>query len=108
MSKRDLTKIKHFIHLSLEIEASLSVSNLQRQILLKLLQLWEKQTSPINVGLLVSSVDGVSERSVYRHLKILESERWLSMTSNQKDQRIKIIQPSQQLLQLISKKLSIF
>jgi hypothetical protein len=108
MSKRDLTKIKHFIRVSLEIEASLSVSNLQKQILLKLLALWEKQTSTITVGLLVSSVEGVSERSVYRHLKILENEGWLSMTSNQKDQRIKIIQPSQQLIQLISKKLTIF
>ncbi len=108
MSKPDLLKIKHFIRVSLEIEASLRVSNLQKQILLKLLALSEKQTSPITVGLLVSSVHDVSERSVYRHLKILKNEGWLIMMSNQEDQRIKIIQPSQQLIQLISKKLSIF
>lgn len=108
MNQQDLNKIKHFIRVSFEIEASLNISHLQKKILLKLLRLWEQQTSSINVGLLASSTEGISERSVYRHLKLLKDKGWLKIINDEKDRRIKLITPSPRLIETLSAKLSSF
>ena len=108
MSQQDLIKIKHFIRVSFEIEESLHISSLQKKILLKALEIWEYQSKPAHISQLALSVKGVSERSVYRHLKILIKNGWLQIGIDQKDRRIKIITPSNKLIHMLSTKLSIF
>jgi DNA-binding MarR family transcriptional regulator len=108
MTHHDLAKIKHFIRVSFEIEESLDVSSLQKKILLKTFELWGRQSQPAHMSQLAVSIKGVSERSVYRHLKILIEEGWLMITTDQQDHRIKIITPSNKLIHMLSTKLSIF
>jgi DNA-binding MarR family transcriptional regulator len=108
MTHHDLAKIKHFIRVSFEIEESLDVSSLQKKILLKTFELWGRQSQPAHMSQLAVSIKGVSERSVYRHLKILIKKGWLQIGIDQKDRRIKIITPSNKLIHMLSTKLSIF
>ena len=76
MKQDDLIRIKYFIRVSFEIEEMLHVSSLQKKILLKALEIWERKSEPAHISQLATSVEGVSERSVYRHLKTL-TQKWL-------------------------------
>ena len=102
MPSSDLTKIKHFIRVIFEIEDQLQVSSLEKKILFKALELWSKTSKPTPVGQLAKSIEGISERSVYRHLKPLIKARWLKISSNNKDQRVNLIEPAPQLLKVLS------
>ena len=102
MNHDDIFKIKQFIRVSNEMEAMLDVTELQKKILLKLLDLWNKETKSIPVGQLVTSVTNVSERSVYRHLDALLNLGWIRMSTDKNDHRVKLITPTPQLLKILS------
>jgi len=102
MPSRDLTKIKHFIRVIFEIENQLQVSRLEKKILFKAIELWSKTSKPAPVGQLAKSIEGISERSVYRHLKPLIKANWLKISSDNKDQRVNLIEPTSQLLNILS------
>ena len=102
MNHDDIFKIKQFIRVSNEIEVILDVTELQKKILLKLLDLWNKETKSIPVGQLATSVTNVSERSVYRHLDALLNLGWIRMSTDKNDHRVKLITPSPRLLKILS------
>ena len=102
MNHDDIFKIKQFIRVSNEIEVILDVTELQKKILLKLLDLWNKETKSIPVGQLATLVTNVSERSVYRHLNALVNLRWIRISTDKNDHRVKLITPSPRLLKILS------
>jgi len=102
MNHDDIFKIKQFIRVSNEMEAMLDVTELQKKILLKLLDLWNKETKSIPVGHLATSVKNVSERSVYRHLDALVNLRWVSIAIDKNDHRVKLITPAPRLLKVLA------
>ena len=102
MKQNDLIRIKAFIRVSLDIEKALDVTELQKKILIKLIDLCNQDTKFISVGDLASSVKDVSERSVYRHIKTLISLGWIKLTSDNEDHRVKLITPTPRLLKVFS------
>lgn len=102
MNQDDFFKIKQFIRVSQELETVLGISSLQKKILLTLLDLWNKETRAIPVGKLASSVQSVSDRPVYRHLKALVHLNWIKMTKDRRDGRIKLVTPTPRLLKVLS------
>ena len=102
MDQESLFKIKQFIRVSRDIEAAFDLTALQRKILMKLIDLCNQDTKRISVGELAASVNDVSERSVYRHIKALVSLRWIKLTSDHKDHRVKFVTPTPRLLKILS------
>ncbi len=102
MNHDDIFKIKQFIRVSNEIEVILDVTERQKKILLKLLDLWNKETKSIPVGQLATSVTNVSERSVYRHLDALIKSKWIRISTDKNDHRVKLITPTPHLLKILS------
>lgn len=102
MSQDNFFKIKQFIRVSQNIEAALNVTALQKKILMKLIDLCNQNTKSISVGELAASINDVSERSVYRHIKALVSLRWIKLSSNHKDHRVKFVTPTPRLLKVLS------
>ena len=105
MNHDDFFRIKQFIRVSQELETLLGVTSLQKKILLALLDLWNKENHLISVGTLASSVQNVSERSVYRHLEALVHLNWIKMTRDKHDGRIKLVTPTPRLLKVLSTEL---
>ena len=102
MDQQNLFRIKQFIRVSRDIEVALGVTELQKKILMKLIDLCNQNTKSISVGDLAISVKNVSERSVYRHLKTLISLGWIRLASDNKDHRVKLIAPTPRLLKVLS------
>jgi DNA-binding transcriptional ArsR family regulator len=102
MKNDDILKLKQFIRVSQEVETILNVSELQKKILLKLVDLWGTDTRAISVGQLASSIKDVSERSVYRHLEALVSLHWISISNSKEDRRVRLVAPTPRLLKVLS------
>lgn len=103
MKQDDLIRIKAFIRVSLDIERMLDVTDIQKKILITLIDCCNQDNKSIPVGDLTISINGVSERSVFRHLKTLIALGWIKLSSSQRDQRVKLLSPTPKLLRVLSR-----
>lgn len=103
MDQKSLFKLKQFIRVSQDIETALSVTAIQRQILMTLIDLCNQDNKSIPVGDLTISINGVSERSVFRHLKTLIALGWIKLSTSHRDQRVKLLSPTPKLLRVLSR-----
>ena len=106
MPLSDLNRIKQFVRVAHDIETALSVTLLQKKILLKLIDLHTQNEVPTTIGDLASSVEGISSRSVLRHLDTLKNLGWIKIQIAREDQRIKYITPTPRLIRTLSHQLS--
>ncbi len=102
MDQKTLFKIKQFIRVSQEIEVALGVTAIQKQILLTLIDLHSQNRKSIAMGDLANSIQNISERSFYRHIKTLIASGWIKLYCSDEDHRIKLIEPSPRLLKTLS------
>jgi DNA-binding MarR family transcriptional regulator len=107
MPKNDLNKIKQFIRVAHDIENALSVSLLQKKILLKLVSLHQELQVPTSIGDFSTSINGTSSRSVLRHIDTLKEMGWIHIEQASHDQRVKYVKPTPRLIRTLSKKLAL-
>ncbi len=105
MDQKSLFRIKQFIRVSQEIETALSVTAIQKKILLTLIDLCDQNKKSIPVGDLAISITDVSERSCYRHIKTLITSGWIKFAFNSDDQRVKLLSPTPKLLRALSREI---
>lgn len=102
MKQDDLIRIKAFIRVSLDIERMLDVTDIQKKILITLIDCCNQDNTSIPMGDLANSIQNISERSFYRHIKTLITSGWIKLSLSDEDHRIKLIEPSPRLLKTLS------
>ncbi len=105
MKNNDISRIKHFIRVSFELEEVLNISWVEKKVLLYVVGIWGNRDHAPSITEVAISVPNVSESTVHRHLKSLVKKGLLKTTPDRQDHRTKFIAPSTRLLKVLALKI---